>query len=91
MKTVWMLLAVYDGRAAIPAEEVCRDFFPRMRPETFLQKADSGEIDLPVMRMDKSTNSARMVHLTSLALYLDAQMKEAREELERMRANGELT
>ncbi len=81
MRTEFLLLAQYDGRTVIPAEEVCRDFFSHLTPAKFIRKCNEGDIKLPVMRMDASAKTARGVHLVDLAAYLDerraAAVKEA--------------
>lgn len=79
MKTFWMLFARYEGRPAVPAEEVCRDFFGHLDTPKFVRKVDAGEIDLPLARIEGSAKSARLVQLTDLADYLDARAKEARD------------
>ncbi len=79
MKTFWMLFARYEGRPAVPADEVCRDFFSHLDTPKFVRKADAGEIDLPLIRVEGSTKSARLVQLTDLASYLDARAAEAQD------------
>ena len=59
MKTVFLLMAQYDGRAIIPLDQVCRDYFPHLSPEKFLRKHLAGEIDLPVVRIELSQNRPR--------------------------------
>lgn len=81
MNTAFLLMAQYDGRAVIPLEEVCRDYFQHLSPEKFLRKAATGEIRLPIVRMESSQKAAKGVHLMDLATYLDqrraAAIKEA--------------
>lgn len=71
MKTAFILMAQYQT-ALIPAEKVARDYF-HLSTEKFIRKALSGEITLPLVRMEGSQKSARGVHLTDLANYLDKQ------------------
>jgi hypothetical protein len=71
-------MAQYDGMAIIPAELVCRDYFQHLDTPKFIRKADAGEIDLPLMRIEGSAKSARGVLLTDLAAYIDARAAEAR-------------
>lgn len=47
-------MAQYDGRAVIPAETVCRDFFSHLTLDKFLRKRAAGEIDLPLVRIEAS-------------------------------------
>lgn len=52
--TAFLLMAQYDGRAVIPAETVCRDFFSHLTLDKFLRKRAAGEIDLPLVRIEAS-------------------------------------
>lgn len=72
MNTVFLLLAQYQT-LIIPIEQVCTDYFRHLTPEKLLRKTTSGEIDLPVVRIEKSQKSARGIHLNDLAKYLDEQ------------------
>ncbi|MGO9683987.1 MAG: pyocin activator PrtN family protein [Beijerinckiaceae bacterium] len=84
MNTVFLLLAQYDGRAIIPLDLVCRDYFS-MTPEKFLRKQLAGEIDLPVVRIDPtSQKTAKGVHVNDLAAYLDKRVEAARKECEQL-------
>ena len=85
MKTAFLLLAQFDGKAVIPVEDVCREYFWHLTVEKFLRKALAGEIGLPVVRMEGSKRSARGVHLNDLADYLDKQADAARKEAEQLR------
>ena len=80
MKTVFLLMARYDAMAVIPAEWVCRDFFQHLDTPKFIRKVDAGLIDLPLMRMEASTKTARGVRVEDLAAYIDARAEEARRE-----------
>lgn len=82
MNTAFLLMAQYDGKAVIPVDVVARDYFPHLSTDKFLRKAALGEIKLPIVRIDPGTQkSAKGVHLTDLAKYLDdrraAAIKEA--------------
>jgi hypothetical protein len=79
VKTFWMLFARYEGRPAVPAEEVCRDFFGHLDTPKFIRKVDAGDIDLPLIRSEASAKAARLVQLTDLAAYIDARSSEARD------------
>lgn len=83
MKTSFLLMAQYDGLAVIPVAVVVRDYFSHLTPETFLRKAAMGDIRLPIVRTDPGTQkSARGVHLTDLAAYLDERRAAAIREAE---------
>lgn len=80
MRTLFLLMAQYDGRVIIPADTVRKDFFSHLELPQFLRKIGDGDIDLPLMRMDKSQKSARGVHLEDLAVYLDKRREVALKE-----------
>lgn len=80
MKTTFLLMAQYDGRAVIPVEDVCRDYFRHLTPEKFVRKAALGEIRLPIVRMEASQKAAKGVHLVDLATYLDERREAAIKE-----------
>jgi hypothetical protein len=84
MNTTFLLMAQYDGRAIIPVETVCRDYFPHLKVDQFVRKLGAGEIKLAMVRIEASQKSARGVHLQDLAEYLDDRRKAARRELEQM-------
>lgn len=79
VNTAFLLMAQYDGVAIIPAEDVCRDYFGHLDTPKFIRKADAGEIDLPLVRIEGSAKSARGVLLADLARYIDARAAEARD------------
>lgn len=71
MNTSFLLMAQYNGRAIIPVETICKDYFSHLTPEKFLRKISAGEIELPLVRIEVSQKSAKGVHLKDLADYLD--------------------
>lgn len=77
MNTLFLLMAQYEGLAIIPLARVCADYFSHLTPEKLMRKVGSGEIDLPVVRIEGSQKAARGVHLSDLARYLDAQRQKA--------------
>lgn len=80
MNTAFILMAQYDGRAIISLEVVCRDYFTHLTPDMFQRKVMSGQIKLPITPLEPSQKSARGVHLTDLAAYLDLQRAAAVKE-----------
>lgn len=84
MNTAFLLMAQYDGLAVIPADRVCADFFPHLKPDQFIRKVGTGEIKIPLVRAETSQKSAKGVHLQDLADYLDGRRDAARKELEQM-------
>jgi hypothetical protein len=88
MRTVFLLMAQYDGLAVIPVEWVVRDYFRHLSEEKFLRKALAGEISLPIVRMEGSQKAAKGVHVNDLAAYLDKQADAARKECEQLRRSA---
>ena len=84
MNTTFLLMAQYDGRAIIPVEAVCADYFPHLKLDQFIRKLGAGEIKLPLVRVESSQKAAKGVHLQDLAEYLDDRRKAAHRELEQM-------
>lgn len=84
MKTSFILMAQYDGLAVIPLELVCRDYFRHLTVEKFLRKALAGEIAIPIVRMESSQKTAKGVHVTDLANYLDKRADAARKECDQL-------
>ena len=80
MNTAFILMAQYDGQAVIPLELVCRDYFTHLTPDMFQRKVMSGQIKLPITRLEPSQKSAKGIHLTDLAAYLDLQRAAAVKE-----------
>ncbi|WP_416333450.1 pyocin activator PrtN family protein [Agrobacterium tumefaciens] len=82
LKTVFLLMAQYDGRAIIPVEMVCRDYFPHLTINHFVRKATRGEIKLPLIYIEPSQKAAKGIHVHDLAEYIDARRKVAKSEME---------
>lgn len=88
ISTVFLLMAQYNGRAVIPVEDVCRDFFSHLTTEKFLRKVREGHIAIPVMPMEHSQKAARGVHIQHLADYIDALKERALKECRQL--NGRI-
>lgn len=84
MKTLFLLMAQYDGRPVIPLETVRADYFAHLSMDKFLRKTASGEIKLPIVRMELSQKSGRGVHINDLAEYIDTRRAAAVKELEQL-------
>lgn len=80
MNTVFLLMAQYDGRAVIPLDLVCRDYFSHLTPLQLSRKTTAGEIDLPVVRIETSQKAARGIHIQDLAAWIDARRAAAQKE-----------
>jgi hypothetical protein len=81
MNTGFLLMAQYGGKAIVPIEDVCRDYFSHLNPTKLLQKISAGEIAIPLVRMESSQKCAKGVYLLDLAKYLDARVEAARREM----------
>jgi len=81
MNTAFLLMAQYDGRAVIPADDVRRDYFSHLTLDQFLRKVGHGDIALPLIRIEASQKCAKGVHLQDLADYLDTKRAAAKKEL----------
>ena len=84
MNTAFLLMAQYNGLAVIPVDLVVKDYFPHLSIDKFVRKVAVGDIKIPLVRVDpKTQKSAKGVHLTDLAEYLDvrrdAAIKEAKQ------------
>lgn len=83
INTAFLLMAQYGGKAVIPVEEICRDYFRHLTPTMLIRKVATGELDLPLTRMEGSQKAAKGVHLQDLADYIDLRRAEALAELNR--------
>jgi hypothetical protein len=89
MKTTFILMAQYDGLAIVPVEIVCRDYFRHLTAEKFMRKVLSGEISLPIIRIENGSQKAtKGVHISDLAAYLDKQADTARKERDQLAKVG---
>lgn len=71
MNTAFLLMAQYNGKAIIPVDDLCRDYFPHLTPEKFVRKVTCGDIKIPLVRIEESQKAAKGVHINDLASYLD--------------------
>jgi len=90
MNTAFLLMAQYGGRAIIPVEDVCRDYFSHLTPEKFVRKVSLGEIAIPLVRIEESQKCAKGVHLTDLAAYIDKRVEAARKECRLLNGRGRI-
>lgn len=80
LNTTFLLMAQYNGKAIIPVDEVGSDFFSHLTLPKFLRKLGSGEIGIPLVRIERSHRSARSIHRQDLASYLDRRREIAASE-----------
>lgn len=72
MNTAILLIVRYDAQTVIPVSQVVEDYFPHLTVEKFIRKTAVGDIKLPLIRMDASSQkTAKGVHLIDLAKYID--------------------
>ena len=64
LSTAFLLMAQFEGRILIPLEEVRAAYFYHLSMPRFSQKLAAGDIELPVMHLDGTLQSARGVHTT---------------------------
>lgn len=66
-------MAQYNSQVVIPVATVVKDYFPHLTVENFVRKVSMGDINIPLLRIEpRSQKAAKGVHVTDLALYLDA-------------------
>ena len=80
MKTLFVLMAQYDGQVVVPLDRVCKDYFTHLTTDMFQRKVMAGQIRIPITRMEASQKSAKGVHISDLAEYLDVQRAAAIKE-----------
>ncbi|WP_042264719.1 pyocin activator PrtN family protein [Paraburkholderia heleia] len=85
MNTTFLLLAQYEGRAVIPIETVCADYFAPLTLPNLRRKIATGEIGLPLIRMETDNKkTAQGVHLQDLAEYIDSRRAVAVKERDQL-------
>jgi hypothetical protein len=69
MNTAFLLMAQYGGKAIIPIEDVCRDYFSHLHATKLVQKISAGEIAIPLVRIETSQKSAKAVLINNLVTF----------------------
>ena len=77
-------MAQFSGRAVIPLDEVRAAYFSHLTADSFTRKLNRGEIPLPVIRADRSERTARGVHVSDLAEWIDKQRAAAVRERDQL-------
>ncbi|REG48706.1 pyocin activator protein PrtN [Paraburkholderia sp. BL6669N2] len=67
MSTVDLLMGQYGKKAVVPIDVVCRDHFAPLTVPTLVRKILAGEIELPLIRIERSRKSAKGVRIQDLA------------------------
>ncbi|MDA3137258.1 Pyocin activator protein PrtN [Pseudomonas syringae] len=84
MNTLFLLMAQYEGQAAIPLDRVCSDYM-QLTVEKFKRRRLDGEIDIPVVRLGANSQKAALgVHLKDLADHIDRQRDKATREQDQL-------
>jgi hypothetical protein len=73
-------MAMYSGRPIIPVDLVCKDHFSHLTVDQFCRKVASGDIALPLVRIETSQKAAKGVHINDLAAWIDARHADAIKE-----------
>jgi hypothetical protein len=85
MNTAFVLMAQYNGRAIIPVEAVCADYFAPLTLPNLRRKIAAGEIKIPLVRMEAgNVKAAQGVHIGDLAAYIDERRAAAVKECEQL-------
>lgn len=72
LNTAFLLMAQHSCKVIIPLEDVRRDFFSHLTLQKMFRKLGSGDIALPVVRIESSQKCAKGIHLQDLADYRQA-------------------
>jgi hypothetical protein len=84
MNTAFFLMAQYNA-PVIPVDLVVKDYFSHLSIDKFVRKVSMGEIKLPMIRIEGSTQkSAKGVHINDLADYIDVRRAAAIKECEQL-------
>ena len=84
MNTRFYLMGEFGARAVIPADLVRERYFSHLSLRKFQDKLESGEIALPLVRIEASQKAARGIHIDDLANWIDARREAAAKELKQM-------
>ena len=87
INTAFLLMAQYDGKAIIPLDDVCRDYFSHLTPTKFVEKVRAGELKLPLVKLGPGQKAAKGIALNDLADYIDKQILAARRDLDQLTAD----
>lgn len=84
MKSIFLLMAQYEGQTVLPLDRVCADFFAPLKLSTFTTKLNSGDIPIPITRLDTSQKGPRGIHVADLANYIDQRREAAQKEMRQL-------
>jgi hypothetical protein len=85
MNTAFILMAQYNGRAIVPVETVCADYFAPLTLPNLRRKIAAGDIPLPLVRMESdNVKAAQGIHISDLASYIDERRAAAVKERDQL-------
>jgi hypothetical protein len=85
MNTAFILMAQYNGRAIVPVETVCADYFAPLTLPNLRRKIAAGDIPLPLVRMESdNVKAAQGIHISDLAAYIDERRAAAVKERDQL-------
>ncbi|MEE4817771.1 pyocin activator PrtN family protein [Pseudomonas alliivorans] len=79
MNTAFLLMAQYNAQVIISLDRVCADYFSHLTTERLRMKIESGEIDLPLLKMDGGRKPVFGIHLMDLASHIDSLRENAKQ------------
>jgi hypothetical protein len=83
--TAFMLMAQYGGKAIVPIETVCADYFSPLTLPNLRRKIAAGDIPLPLVRMETgNVKAAQGIHISDLAAYIDERRAAAVKERDQL-------
>ncbi len=77
MKTAFMLMAQFDGKAVVQLEDICKEFF-NMSKAVALTKAKHATLPVPAYRASDSNKAPWLVNISDLAEHLDKMRDEVK-------------
>jgi len=86
MNTLFLLMAEFNGRAAVPLEEVASKYLGTTDKITLSRKARSGQLPFPAFRAEQSQKAPWLVNINDLAAYLDKERDKANNDWQQAHA-----
>lgn len=84
MKTIFLLMAEFDGRAAVDLFEIGPKYLGITEKTKLSFKARNGQLPFPAFKADKSQKAPWLVSLEDLAQHLDHQKNLAKQDWQQM-------
>ena len=80
MKTLFVLMAQYNGQVVIPLDRLCKDYFTHLTTNMFERKVMAGLIKIPITRLEACQESTKGEQNKNKKEYLDGQRAAAMKE-----------